>query len=207
MADSKISALTELTTAAEADMLAIVDTTANPDETKRITRANLLKVEDTPTDGHTTNPVSSNALYDHTHMTLIKAYASAQNIAETTNLQIALTEEFDLTGEFANNKFTAANTGHYLISWAVTITGQTAGTVLVSWLGKNTTSAWDSTLGAIQVQASGTSQVCSAGSVIISLTATDYISLMAYKDEPSGSNNRVVIASAAETYLCVMRLD
>ena len=72
MADAKISALTELTTPVDADMLAIVDTTASPDETKRVTKANLLSgllktadIDDTPVDSETAAPVSSNWAFDH----------------------------------------------------------------------------------------------------------------------------------------------
>ena len=42
MPDQKISQLTALTTAVSADLLAIVDTTANPDETKKITLGNAV---------------------------------------------------------------------------------------------------------------------------------------------------------------------
>ena len=51
MVDKKISALTELTTAVDADMLAIVDTTAAPDETKKITKVNLLKAANNIAEG------------------------------------------------------------------------------------------------------------------------------------------------------------
>lgn len=44
MADSKITALTELTAVVDADVLAIVDDTGGTPITKKITRANLLKV-------------------------------------------------------------------------------------------------------------------------------------------------------------------
>jgi hypothetical protein len=91
MADAKITELEAKTTPLEVDLLAIVDTGIMPAETKKITRANLLQVEDTPADGHTTNPVSSNWAYDHAALTTT-AHGGAVTLVNAAGLVLADTK-------------------------------------------------------------------------------------------------------------------
>jgi hypothetical protein len=56
-----------------------------PAATKKMTRANFMQVEDTPADGHTTNPISSNWAYDHAAADVVKSDFNANTILAATS--------------------------------------------------------------------------------------------------------------------------
>jgi len=109
MADSKITALTELTAVDDGDVLAVVDDPAGAPATKKISQLNLLQQQCaciyTTGGAGTQTPGTSFVLMDQW---------------ATNGLSFG-----DMTPDQANNKITVTNTGVYLVTASMSFTGTT----------------------------------------------------------------------------------
>ena len=110
MADAKISALNELVTAANGDLLAIVDDPTGAAETKKITAANFLDSLRAGGQIYTYDGVGTQTLTLADTWYLVTQWDNNGYGVNTTPDQ-------------ANNKITLTTTGYYLLSYQVAFSG------------------------------------------------------------------------------------
>jgi hypothetical protein len=95
MADAKLTELTQVTTPADTDKLYLVQGTSS----YYVTRSELLDVEDTPVNGNTTRPVSSNWAYDHENASDPHSVYGLLSAAESATGKWSFTVGLDVDGE------------------------------------------------------------------------------------------------------------
>jgi len=184
MADQKISELTEKTTPAGDDLLAIVDSEASPIQTKKIKHSNLKT----------------------SFASKVRAYVSANfSLANNTWTKVALNaENFDGLGEFdnvTNYRFTAQEAGYYLVvgrgeCYGNSVDGQYVGVAIY----KN-----GALYGNFYVVAAGANKYISCQILdLLSLAANDYIELYIWQN--SGATQTMSGGSPA-CFLAVSRLS
>lgn len=172
----RISNLTSISSAADADEVALVDTSAG--QTKRITVANLLS----PLDVRVTELETACEF---------GAYSSASTTVTTSPTKITLGNElFDTGSNFdnaTNYRFVAPVTGYYSFSCRVTLATPGSGVLCTAYLYKNG-SAFTQDL-SVALNNGGANSVNLAISATVSLTATDYVELYAKRGSGSGSGD------------------
>ena len=184
MADQKISELTEKTTPAGDDLLAIVDSEASPIQTKKIKHSNLK-----------TGFASK-----------VRAYISANfTLANNTWTKVALNAKtFDGLGEFdstTNYRFTAQAAGYYLVMGRTQCNGNSVDQQSVGVAIYKNGSFYDYTE---VIAPAANKYIASQFLQVISLAATDYLELYAWQ---TSGGNQVMSGNWTATVLVVSRLS
>lgn len=207
MADTKISALTAYTPALDTDVIPIVDLTTAT--TKKITKANFLLTIPSATTATTqsandnSTKLATTAYINSISLHSAKAYlangSANQTIANNTDVKITLdTENWDLSNEFASNKYTATTAGYYIVTTGVIWVSPVATKIYETKITVNGTDVSRNS-----TNAGGTVNFEQTNSAIIHLNANDYVELFVYQN--SGASSAILFS--IYTNMAIQRLS